>query len=155
MKSQITCAAFLMATLMVSCDTPATETRPIVGTWKLLTGTIIENGDTTVTDYTQGKSFIKIINDSHFAFMLHDLNSGKDSTAIFGSGGGKYDLTGNTYTEHLEYCTDRQWEGHDFSFTVTISNDTLIQQGIEKIESAGVNRMNVERYVRLSTDVQN
>ena len=52
-------------------------------------------------------------------------------------------------TEHLEYCNDRQWEGNDFAFTITIKNDTLVQTGIEKVESAGVNRLNIERYVRI------
>ncbi|MGL6266363.1 MAG: hypothetical protein ACRC2O_00495, partial [Chitinophagaceae bacterium] len=51
----------------------------VTGTWKLLSGTLIEKGDTVITDYTKNKSFIKIINDSHFAFFTHDLNKGKDS----------------------------------------------------------------------------
>lgn len=122
---------------------------PLTGTWKLISGTIIENGKTTVTDYTTNLSFIKIINDSHFAFLKHDLTHGKDKTADFGSGGGSYTLKDSTYTEHLEYCNAREWEGNDFSFTVTIKKDTLIQSGIEKIEKAGVNRINIEKYYRL------
>ena len=119
------------------------------GTWKLISGTLIEKGDTTTTDYTSGKSFIKIINDTHFAFLLHDLKQGKDSSAVYSSGGGKYTLSDSTYTEHLEYCSDRNWEGHDFPFTITISNDTLTQQGREKIEASGIDRLNIERYVRV------
>ena len=64
--------------------------------------------------------------------MGHDLTKGKDSAAFYTSGGGKYELKDSSYTEHLEYCSDRQWEGNDFHFTVTITNDTLVQQGIEK-----------------------
>jgi len=141
--------------IFTSCTTtPKNEAQkenklPINGTWKLLTGTLIEKGDTTITDYTKGRSFIKIINDTHFAFLMHDLNKGKDSVAEFSSGGGNYTLNDSNYTEHLEYCNDRQWEGNDFSFTITINNDTLIQQGIEKIDSIGVNRLNIEKYVRL------
>jgi len=123
---------------------------PIMGTWQLISGTTIEKGDTAVTDYTQKLSFIKIINDTHFAFLKHDLNKGKDTaTASFGSGGGSYTLTDSSYTEHLEYCNDRQWEGNDFTFTITIKNDTLIQSGIEKVEGAGINRLNIEKYVRM------
>jgi hypothetical protein len=81
--------------------------------------------------------------------MSHDLNGGKDSTASYSSGGGKYTLEQNNYTEHLEYCSDRQWEGHEFKFTVTIQNDTLVQQGMEEVASAGVNRLNIEKYCRL------
>lgn len=144
--------------LMVSCNNESTITTtattvnklPIEGTWKLQTGTLIEKGDTTVTDYTKNLSFIKIINGDHFAFLNHDLTKGKDTaTAAFSAGGGKYTLKDSTYTEHLEYCSDRQWEGNDFTFTITINNDTLVQTGIEKIESAGVNRLNIERYVRM------
>jgi hypothetical protein len=102
------------------------------GTWKLLTGTLIEKGDTVITDYTKDLSFIKIINDSHFSFLQHDTR--KDSIN-FSAGGGRYTLIGNTYTEHLEYCSARAWEGHDFTFTVSIANDTLIQTGVEKVEA--------------------
>ena len=115
------------------------------GTWKLLTGTLIEKGDTVVTDYTTDKSFIKIINDSHFAFLSHTLR--KDTTD-FSAGGGSYTLTGNNYTEHLEYCNAKEWEGHDFSFTVTITGDTLVQTGVEKIEAQGIDRINTEKYIR-------
>jgi len=115
------------------------------GTWKLLTGTLIEKGDTTITDYTKDLSFIKIINDSHFSFLQHDTR--KDSTN-FSAGGGRYELKGNTYTEHLEYCSAKEWEGHDFTFTVTITNDTLIQTGVEKIEAQGIDRINTEKYIR-------
>ncbi|HET9276953.1 MAG TPA: hypothetical protein VFN95_02175 [Flavitalea sp.] len=145
----------LLIITMFSCDTkvekPSVESRlnPITGTWKLLAATVIEKGDTIVTDYTKNVSFIKIINDSHFAFIQHDLTKGKDSAAVFSAGAGTYVLKDSLYTEHLEYCNAREWEGHDFTFTVTISNDTLVQSGIEKIESQGIDRINTERYVRV------
>lgn len=122
---------------------------PIEGTWKLITGTLIEKGDTVVTQYTKNISFIKIINNTHFAFMLHDLKKGKDTTATYSSGGGAYTLKDSLYTEHLEYCSDRAAEGYDFTFTIRINNDTLTQHGIEKIESKGIERMNTEVYVRI------
>ena len=139
----------------MSCDATTEKdkskqsTVPIEGTWKLLSGTTIEKGDSTVTDYTKNVQFIKIINKTHFAFFNHDLKKGKDSTAVFSSGGGSYTITDSLYTEHLEYCSDRQWENNDFKFTVTINNDTLIQKGIEKIENIGVNRINIEKYIRI------
>jgi hypothetical protein len=140
---------------MISCNTlekheeQKKQTLPIEGTWKLLSGTLIEKNDTTVTDYTKEKSFIKAINDTHFAFMGHDLNKGKDSAAFFSSGGGKYELQDSAYTEHLEYCNDRQWEGNDFHFTIALRNDTLILRGIEKVEGAGIDRINIEKYIRI------
>jgi hypothetical protein len=144
----------LVPIVLISCEGKSKEDaqvriqNSVIGTWKLITGTLIEKGDTAVTDYTNETSFIKIINDTHFAFLQHDLHKGKDS-AVFVAGGGNYSLNENTYTEHLEYCSARDWEGNDFTFNITITNDTLVQQGIEKIETAGVDRINIEKYVRV------
>jgi hypothetical protein len=144
-----TTIAIITMLLFIAC-TNNKKSSPIAGTWRLLSGTVIEKKDTTITDYTKDKEFIKIINDSHFSFLGHDLNKGKDSaTAFFTAGGGTYTLKDSAYTEHLEYCNDRQWEHNDFSFTITIHNDTLVQQGIEKVEGTGINRVNIEKYVRL------
>jgi hypothetical protein len=130
-------------------QSPEKAPNELEGTWKLLSGTLIEKGDTTVTDYTKKVSFIKIINSSHFAFLQHDLNKGKDSTASFSAGGGAYTLKDSAYTEKLEYCTAREWEGNEFHFTISIQNDTLVQRGVEKVEAAGVERLNIEKYVRV------
>lgn len=148
-------ALLLAASLLSACGSPEKARTPeevpnkIEGTWKLLSGTLIEKGDTTVTDYTQKVSFIKVINDSHFAFLQHDLNKGKDSTASFSAGGGAYTLKDSAYTEKLEYCSAREWEGNEFHFTISIHNDTLVQRGVEKVEAAGVERLNIEKYVRV------
>ena len=144
----------LFTCILLSCgkgtgDNPSQPNlHPIVGTWQLVRGTLIEQGDTTVTDYTKDISFIKIINDTHFAFLQHDLNKGKDS-AVFVSGGGRYTLRDSLYTEHLEYCSARDWEGNDFTFTVAIAGDTLLQSGVEKVVSSGVDRINIEKYVKV------
>ena len=153
MKLGIICA--LLVGLTWSCDSHKNtnpreqETSQLEGTWQLVSGTIIENGDTTVTTYSRDQSMIKVINATHFAFLNHDLKKGKDSTAVFGAGGGVYTLEGNQYTEYLEYCNAREWEGNTFQFTVTIQGDTLTQRGTEKIENLGVERLNIEKYTRL------
>jgi hypothetical protein len=144
----------IICSFLVSCgannqNNPGLTTLPIAGTWQLISGTLIEKGDTVITDYTKKLSFIKIINGTHFAFLSHDLNKGKDSAATFSSGGGHYALKDSLYTEHLEYCSDRQWEGNDFEFTITIKNDTLIQTGVEKVKNTEINRLNIEKYSRL------
>lgn len=147
-------AMLLPVLFILSCNTQTSNHKqtdlPIEGTWKLITGITIEKGDSTVTDYTKGKEFIKIINGTHFAFLQHDLQQGKDSaTAAFSAGGGSYEMKDSLYTEHLNYCNAREWEGHSFPFTVTIVRDTLVQQGIEKVPEAGIERTNIEKYVRV------
>ncbi|MCK7555547.1 lipocalin-like domain-containing protein [Chitinophaga sedimenti] len=138
------------ALLLLAACAPQQQKPAIEGTWKLISGTVIEKNDTTFTDYTAGKSFIKVINGSHFSFTGHDLNGGKDSaTAFYGSGAGTYTLQDSNYTEHLEYCNDRRWEGNSFHFTLTIKGDTLIQQGTEKVAGTAIDRLNIEKYIRL------
>ncbi|MGZ8541396.1 MAG: hypothetical protein ACXWV6_12145 [Chitinophagaceae bacterium] len=151
MKQRI--AITLIIGLLVSCETKTNNIESsmphIEGTWELISGTTIVKDDTTFTDYTKGQKMIKVINSSHFAFLRHDLNKGKDSTAIFDSGGGRYTLTGDQYTEHLDYCNHREWEGHSFNFKVAVKNDTLIQSGTEKVEEAGIDRIIIEKYFRV------
>ena len=150
---QILLIVFPLSVLLSCNDTKPVgqrATTDLEGTWQLISGTLIEKGDTAITHYTSDPQMINVINQSHFAFLNHDLKKGKDSLkALFVAGGGRYKLTGDQYTEHLEYCSDRAWEGNDFLFTIEIRNDTLIQKGIEKIESAKVDRLNIEKYVRV------
>jgi len=128
--------------------TPADPKTNLIGTWRLLTHTTIKKGISTVDDYTKGKQFIKIINGDHFAFLSHDLDPKKDSSNHFDGGGGAYTLVGDQYTEHLDFYSDHNWEGKPFTFTVTISNDTLTQRGKEKVEKENINQEIIERYVR-------
>lgn len=148
----------LLVTLCAACggksvylnDTELASQEQLKGTWKLIRATLIEKGDTTITDYTKDISFIKIINDTHFAFLQHDLNKGKDSSAVFVAGGGQYSLQDSLYRESLEYCSARDWEGNNFEFVISLKNDTLTQRGIEKVAAAGVDRINIEKYIRVA-----
>lgn len=145
----------LIVALLLSCGTSPSNNasqkmnNDIEGTWKLISGTTITGNDTTVTDYTKYQSMIKIINKTHFAFLRHDLNMGKDSSAIYESGGGHYTLAGEQYTEYLDYCNHREWEGSSFQFTVSLKNDSLVQRGIEKVDKAGIDRVITETYARV------
>ncbi|HUB60049.1 MAG TPA: hypothetical protein VL978_05080 [Puia sp.] len=117
------------------------------GTWQLVSGITITGKDTV--PYAGDFKMIKIINDTHFAFLRHDKNPPKDSSNHFDAGGGLYTLSGNQYTEHLDYYADRNWEGKPFTFTVELHNDTLIQTGIEKVDAAHIDHIIIEKYVRV------
>lgn len=145
----------LTAFSILSCTTKSEKkdfiasTIPIQGTWELVSETKIENSDTTFTAASTDQKMIKILNDTHFSFLRHDLTKGKDSTSVFVAGGGSYSLKDDQYTEYLEYCNAREWEGNHFQFTVTIQNDTLIQSGREKVEGTGIDRIIIEKYFRV------
>ncbi len=126
------------------------KTSPLVGTWKLISGTTIKGNDTITTDYTKNQEMIKIFNESHFSFLRHDLNQGKDSTnTIYVAGGGRYTYKENEYTEYLDYFNIREWENNQFSFEFEISGDTLITRGVEEVKELNVNHINIETLIRV------
>ena|ERR1700712_2927927 len=115
----------------------------LAGTWRLVSGYIITKGDSAFTDYTKNQRMIKILNNDHFAFLKHDVEVKKDSSNHFDAGGGKYELKGNQYTEHLDYYNVHGFEGAPYTFTVKVSNDTLTQSGFETKD-----REIIEKYVK-------
>ncbi|WP_220472640.1 hypothetical protein [Spirosoma foliorum] len=125
------------------------ESVPLVGTWELVSATTIEK-DTTFSTFDSTHKMIKIINDTHFAFLNHAVAPPKDSSNAFSGGGGTYTLVDSNYTEHLDYFIDKAWENNKFEFVVKFSGDTLIQKGIEKVEKLGVDRIIIEKYKRVT-----
>ena len=137
--------------LFFSCNTaPIQQQNAAInlnGTWQLVSGTTITKGVSAFTDYTKNQRMIKIINGTHFAFLKHSIQ--KDSALNFDAGGGSYTLNGDKYTEHLDFYNDRNWEGKSFNFTVSIKNDTLTQKRLEKVEKERIERVIIEKYVRV------
>jgi hypothetical protein len=147
---------FIPLLALAACKQPATDTKteepaaPIQGTWKLVSGLQITKGDTVVTypEKGQEQEMIKVINGEHFAFFKHDLKK-PGTKPVFDSGAGTYTLTGADYTENLQYCNYREWEGHSFNFKVSFKGDTLVQKGIEKIDSLKIDHEIVETYIKI------
>lgn len=142
--------ASVLVMFLLACQQPATTVKlPLGGTWQLVAATSTEK-DSTKSTFNPDVKMIKMINGTHFAFFSHDLNQGKDSSkAQFSAGGGTYELKDSTYTEHLEFFNQRQWEGGTFQFTIRINADTLVQEGIEKVEKLGIDHIIRETYVRV------
>jgi hypothetical protein len=147
MKKYISLLVIILVLASCEAKKDSNNVLPLTGTWRLISAETTEK-DSSFSTFNPKTKMIKIINDSHFAFFNHDLNNGKDSTAVFFGGGGKYTLKDSVYTENLEYFNNRQWENNKFEFVVNIKNDTLIQKGIEKLEKLGIDRIIVEKYVR-------
>lgn len=130
-------------------NTTIETTEPsIVGTWELVSAKIITKGDTEVTFPVKDQKMVKIFSTESFAFFKHDIHKGTGDTAVFESGAGTYTLKGDDYAEHLEFCNYRGWENQDFKFKLHLKNDTLIQSGVEKIDSLNIDREIVETYVK-------
>ncbi|GAB3948740.1 hypothetical protein GCM10028805_23860 [Spirosoma harenae] len=131
------------------CETKP-KNSPIVGTWELVSATSTEK-DSTVSTFDPTHKMIKIINDTHFAFLNHALESSKDTSSTrFNAGGGTYTLVDSTYTENLDYFSDKAWENHKFDFKISIKGDSLIQKGVEKVEKLGIDHIIIEKYKRVN-----
>ena len=117
------------------------------GSWQLISATTIEKGKTQVTNYGGDVKMIKIINGSHFAFLRHSSNP-KDTTN-FDAGGGSYTLSNADYTEHLDFYKDKKWEGKTFNFKIALDKDTLIHKGVEKVVEANIDRVIIEKYLKI------
>ncbi|GEP89076.1 hypothetical protein SAMN05660909_04550 [Chitinophaga terrae (ex Kim and Jung 2007)] len=140
--------ALALTTAILAAVPKPPKSSPLAGTWKLVSSKTISKGTTKYTFPVANQEMIKVFTNTQFSFFKHDLSKGKGENSVFDAGSGTYTLNGNVYKEHLAYCSAREWENQDFSFTLTIKGDTLIQKGIEKIESLGVNHEIVETYVR-------
>ena len=142
--------------LLAACKAPVKEdtavkeapSAPIQGTWKMVSAVTVTKGDSVYTYPVKGQEMIKIINNSHFAFFKHDIKGG-GGKPVYDTGAGTYKLDGDNYTENLQYCNYREWENHSFNFKVTFKGDTLIQRGIEKIDSLKIDHEIVETYIKL------
>lgn len=152
MKSKV--LFFILLVFFSSCK-PGKDhqlsNQSLTGTWKLISSTVITKKDTVHTYPVKGQEveMLKLFNGSHFAFFKHDLKKGAVASPVYDSGAGTYSLSGNNYEEHLAYCNYRDWENTSFKFTLDLKNDTLIQRGIEKIDSLNVNQEIIETYIKL------
>jgi hypothetical protein len=151
MKFNFTLALIAINFAFVGCETKPAA-LPLVGTWELISATATEK-DSTFSTFNPKQKMIKIINSTHFAFLNHARQAGKDSAAsAFVAGGGSYTLVDSLYTEHLDYFIDKAWENHKFEFVVQLHGDTLIQKGVEKVEKLGIDRIIVEKYRRVMSE---
>ena len=123
---------------------PAEETG-IEGSWKLVYADIRENDSVQVKDLSN-TDFIKILNETHFAFFNQDRGTGEN----FMAGAGTYTFDGENYTETLDFIHITELRGHVFPFRAEVKGDSLIQQGHEKAEEAGLDRYILEKYVRIT-----
>lgn len=122
------------------------EKNSIEGTWKLVYADIRENDSIQIKDLSN-TDFIKIINASHFAFFNQD----RDTSENFMAGAGTYTFNGTDYSETLDFIAAPDYRGHVFPFKAEIKGDSLIQQGHEKIEAAGLDRYILEKYIRIES----
>jgi hypothetical protein len=116
------------------------DNNKIAGTWRLVYGEVKENDSLTIRDVTKSE-FIKIINETHFAFFSQD----RKYASLFYGAGGTYTIENNEYIEKLMYTAWDDYRHETFPFTVEIKNDTLIQYGTEEVKESNIKRYIIEK----------
>jgi hypothetical protein len=104
-----------------SASTPSASTAAL-GTWELVSHDY--GGQQAAPNQRQ----IKILAPGHFMWVLYD----KDKLKTVGAGTGTWALSGDTYTEHVDFIDvegGQSLNGADVKFTLTVSGDTLTQTG--------------------------
>jgi len=91
--------------------------RQLDGAWELLSGQPLP----------KGARDIKMLSGGHFMFAAYDTETGQPLYAA----GGTYSLEGNSYTERMEFASDKIADliGRDQSFTIHLDGDTFTQTG--------------------------
>ncbi len=120
------------------------ESNSIVGTWRLVYGEVKEKDSVTIKDLGTSE-FIKIINNTHFAFF----NQKPGTAESFYGGAGTYSLKGTDYIETLDFIGVENIRGHQFPFTIEVKGDSLIQHGLEEVKEANIKRYIIEKYIRV------
>ncbi len=75
----------------------------------------------------KGARDIKILSEGHFIFTAYDAQTGRPLYTA----GGTYNLNGSSYTEHMDFASDKIADlvGKDQSFTLEVEGDVLTQTG--------------------------
>ncbi len=92
--------SLIITFLMAAFAGISQKTAPLVGTWKLISGTITYEGTTNTDDMTNTEA-MKIVTPTHFAVFSKDIATGDIRHAAAGT----IKVNGNSYSEIIMYET--------------------------------------------------
>ena len=96
----------------------AVAQAPLEGTWQASYREFSTPDTTMSSSGNEAASLVKVINKTHFATIMQ----GKDmKSSMFN--GGKYELTEDTYTEHLDYFSSPEQIEKSYTFKSKLDGD--------------------------------
>ncbi|MCK6264379.1 lipocalin-like domain-containing protein [Vibrio sp. ZSDE26] len=121
--------------------------KSLIGEWRLIDAQMTVSGKTENT-FDANREMVKLFTGTHFSFYSKTANRTAYSAAVtdqerlqgsktLDAGGGRYDLLGDIYTEHVTYCTYPNYEGKSISFKLSLSGNTLTQEGDYPLKELG------------------
>ena len=127
----ITLALLTVIAVLTACAATAkkeasvTKANPLLGTWQLA---LYKYGSTSSAFIVASpvSSRIKMITDTHFLWVHFD----RTTKTISGSAGGTYTLTGDKYTESIDFGLGmNSYVGTKPAYTVKVEGDKLFLSG--------------------------
>lgn len=117
------------------------------GTWKLVSQEYVRNGNhqMVIQDQLNGEQ-LKTWSDKYFMFVGKYVN-GMQLQQSFG--GGTYNLSGNVYSEDIQYHSSASLRGRTMTLYLELKGDTLLQ--IFPTDANGYydkDNCNIEKYIR-------
>lgn len=111
--------------LLVSCQTIAPSgSNALDGAWEIVSGKYV-SPEGRVTEYAAPEiRSLKVLNDSRFAFVTVRA----DGTFIRGAGG-RYTISGNKYSEHLDKASMDGMRGKTYTFEWRLDGDRWYHTG--------------------------
>ena len=142
----------ITAVFLTGCQTLNNnhKVKTLEGEWQLELETLTIGAQKYTTFDGKSREMIKIFTDSHFAFSSIGTNRPRFSSYQltkeqkvvafdnFGGSLGRYSYEDNTLTEHIEYSSFPNYEGISISFKITITGDTMIQEGLYPLIELGL-----------------
>ena len=137
----------LSTILLFSCQSHQPN-HEIVGTWKLVSFTIVNNGKAKINVPDNGKiEQLKSWSKESFVFAGKTTNN---NIVSYSYGNGKYTLQGNHYKEDIKVHISPLYEGKDLKLYMEISGDTLTQIFPVKNDwSYDKENCWIEKYIRI------
>jgi uncharacterized protein (DUF2147 family) len=132
-----------VAVLLLTAFAPATNSdTQIKGAWKLVRA---QYGNDPMKDRSADDLTHKLFTGTRWSAAFYN----KATKKLDGTGGGTYKITGDQYSETVEYFSwDPAVEGKTFTLTMTIENGMLHQKGT--IEYNGNSKYSIDEwYVRV------
>jgi hypothetical protein len=111
-----------VATAWAQMNNSADGQTKLAGAWEMTSYDYGNSGG-----LPKGSKEVKLLSANHFVWVLYNAKNGQ----TLATGGGTYTLTGDSYTEHLDYSDKRAAAliGKDQRFTLKLSGDTLQTMG--------------------------
>jgi len=100
------------------------EKPKINGTYKIVYEEVIRNGKSTFNVKNDNNNGLKTWSDKYFMFVSSSVAGSQISNTF---GGGTYELTGNNYTESIQYHVASNYRGITLKLHLEIKGDTVVQ----------------------------